>query len=423
MDRVVSDEQTADLGETWSNARTHGGEEYVTVLTGLRDPEGLIPPAESLLAARESGEWPEIEFFEPVVGDSGWLKARAVTRYEDVREILSQPDLIMGQAQLNEEGSHAAQPGFLLFLHGDEHLRVRRVLIRHLSLKRVQEMRPEIEEVVDQLIDELEAAGNSAELVVDFARKLPGIVMCDLLGIPREHAEMLIEWTEKPISLDVTPEEAHDAVMNIHDYASRLVQQRKQDPGEDLVSALVSDFAETLSDEEIVGCVMNVIMAAMDTTTRITTLSALTLLMQPDQKAVVEKKGVFDEAMVDEMIRYLSPASSAQQRYATKDITIGQNSVKEGERVMVSLLAANWDPEFIGESPELDLERGRTAHIAFSFGPHQCPGQHLGRLEVSIAVSKLLKRLPTLRLAEEPKNLKWEKNNMIYSVTSLPVEW
>lgn len=423
MDNVVSDKQSTALGDQWRDTRTHGGEDYVTVLTGLRDPEALIPPAEQLVAARESGEWPEVDFFEPVVGDSGWLKARAVTRYEDVREILSQPDLIMGQAQLNEEGSHAAQPGFLLFLHGDEHLRVRRVLIRHLSLKRVQELRPEIEEVVDELLDDLEAQGNSAELVNDFARKLPGIVMCDLLGIPHDHAETLIEWTEKPISLDVTPEEAHQAVINIHEYAANLVQERKKDPGTDLVSALLSDFADTLSDEEIVGCVMNVIMAAMDTTTRITTLSTLALLMHPEQKAVVERKGVFDEAMVDEMIRYLSPASSAQQRYATKDITIGKNSVKAGERVMVSLLAANWDPEFIGDSPELDLERGRTAHIGFAFGPHQCPGQHLGRLEVSIAVTKLLKRFPTLRLADDPKNLKWEKNNMIYSVTSLPLEW
>jgi cytochrome P450 len=201
------------------------------------------------------------------------------------------------------------------------------------------------------------------------------------------------------------------------------VRSVRRDPGPDLLSTIVADSSSDLSEEEAVGLASILMTAGFDTASHATALSALSLLRMPDQLAIVRERGGLSERDADEMICYLMPVPSPRVRLASEDITIGQNSVRAGDRLMVSPLGANWDPALVGESPQLDLTRPRTMHVGFGYGAHQCPGQHLARLEVSVAVTKLFQRFRPLRLDGDPHDLGWRGKALIYGIGRLPVVW
>lgn len=410
-----------------ASQETFDGRDLPVRLTIEREQNDHISPSERLREARESGEWREFEFFDPMVGKSGAQSARAVTRYADAREVLSQPGLVIGglaDAAEQQGESIAGQPGFLVFLEGEEHRRVKAVLSRHFGVKRVQGMRPEIERIADKLLDDLPADGaTSADLYSAFFLPLPTLVVCYLMGVPYEDAHDLEYWSGLQTDITAPTEEVQAGAVALREYTAALVSRVKANPGGDLMSALVHDYIDTLSDEEVVGVAMNIFAAALDTTSRFGTLSTLTLLRNPEQLAYVREQGGLSEPDMDELLRFLSPATSTMQRYVTEDFTVGQNSMKKGERFMVSLLAANWDPEFIGDNPGLDLRRGRKSHLAFSYGTHTCAGQHLARLELSIALTKLFQRFPDLRFDGDYHDLGWMDNDLIYGIKSLPVAW
>jgi cytochrome P450 len=393
-----------------------------TRLTSQRDPDGHISPGPELSAARDNGTWPTFEYREPGVHVTV-DQASAVTGYRDARELLSNPAIINGQAILKVEGSRANQPGHLLFKDGQEHRRLRRILIRHFTVKRVAAMRPRVEEIVDGLLDDVAAAGPGADLVPLLSQPLPAVVFCELMGVPYEQHVDLLHWAQTLVSLDATLEENHAAAAAVKDFLTELVRRVTREPGSDLMSAIVAEGGDDLSEEEAVGMGGALLTAGMDTTSHSTALSILTLLQRPDQLAIVRAAGGLAEGTVDELIRYLSPVPAAQLRCAAEDITVGGNSVRAGDRVMISLLAANWDAELIGDSPDLDLSRGRPNHVGFGYGFHQCPGQHLARLEVSVAVSKFFERFPAARVDEHVQDFGWDEHRLIYGIKTLPVTW
>ncbi|BCW05898.1 cytochrome P450 [Arthrobacter sp. NtRootA1] len=387
-----------------------------------RDPVDRVAPSSKLAEARRSGEWPSFDFIDPMVGGSGVQDAKAITRYAEVREVLRAPGTRLGIVVHAEEES-LKMPGMLLVGEGEEHRRAKSVLVRHLNPRRVQELRPELERIVDELLDRLATQPSPIDLVAEYTSQLPALMVSHLLGIPYEEASKIDHWTRKQSDQTVSAGEVQTAISELKAYTAEKVTKARENPGNDLLSALVHDHTDVLSDEESGGLVFSIITASLDTTARFSTLVILTLLRNAEQRAIMQEAGGISEANIDELIRYLSPAPAAQWRYITEDLEIGEKSLKAGERVQVSLLAANWDPELVGDHPELDLRRKPIPHVAFGYGMHQCPGQHLARLEVSILVSKLFNRYPGLRLAEDIDDLEWLKDDLLYATRTLPVTW
>lgn len=391
-------------------------------LTIERDPVDKVRPSARLLDARESGAWPSFDFFDPMVGGSGVMDAKAISRYSEVREVLRAPGTRLGIVVDAEEES-LAMPGMLLVGEGEGHRRAKAVLVRHLNPRRVQELRPELERLVDSLLDRIETLEGPVDLVAEYTSQLPALMISHLLGMPYEEASKLDEWTRHQSDQTLSAEEVQSSISALKAYTADRVAEARKTPGGDLISALVHDHTNIVSDAESVGLVFSIVTASLDTTSRLSTLAILALLRNPEQRAIMQEAGGLTEANMDELVRYLSPAPNAQWRYITEDLTIGEQSLKAGERVSVSLLAANWDPELIGDNPELDLRREPVPHVAFGVGMHQCPGQHLARLEVSILVSRLFARFPDLRLATDSQDLEWLESDLIYTTRTLPVVW
>jgi cytochrome P450 len=390
-------------------------------LTARRDREKLIAPDRELVKARDDGDWPVFECMEAGVHTT-FDQAVAVCAYSDVRQMLGHPALVSAEAALKIEGSRANQPGILLFKDGEEHRRLRMMVTRHFTVKRVAAMRPRVEELVDVLLDHIEECGGPIDLVPTLTTPLPALVFCELMGVPYDQHEKILELTDKLVSLEATIEENHEAGAGITEWMMDLVRTVKKNPGADLMSAIITDAGDNLTEDEAAGLGSFLMTAGMETTSRSTALSILSLLQLPAQLAIVRRKDGLSETDADELIRYLSPAQ-ARMRLASEEIQIGHNSAKAGERVMVSLLAANWDPSLVGESPDLNLDRIRTRHVGFGFGPHQCPGQHLARLELSVAITKIFERFPDLKLSGDPHDFGWRSTALIYGCETLPVEW
>lgn len=396
-------------------------QEQSTLLTSQRDPANHFHPSPALTEARESGEWPLAYLKHPQYSEP--FQMRSVTRYEEVRQVLTGDGIILGHTGENSPGSLAAQPGVLLYTNGAEHARLRTILRKSFTLRRVRELRPRITEIVDSLLNRMEASGRSADLFNDFALLIPTQVICELLGVPVEDRGTFQRWAPVIMDLNSTPEQAQGAIQELREYMTRLVERERRSPSDTLIGDIVLRQGDEIGDDELTGLMMFLFIAGHDTTANTITLSILALLDHPDQLAKVRDDESVLPTAIDELVRYTSPSASPPNRIATQPITIGDREVEPGERLIVSLLAANYDPALVGDEPGLDIERKRTSHVGFGYGEHQCPGQHLARLEMEIAIPSFLRRFPELRLTAEKSELPWRTHAQLYGVDAVPVEW
>ncbi len=201
-----------------------------------------------------------------------------------------------------------------------------------------------------------------------------------------------------------------------------IVVARRADPGDTLLGDLVRDHGHELSDDELVGIGTLLLIAGHETTSNMISLGTLALLRNPDQLAVVRDDDSATTSAVEELLRHLAIAAPLV-RQATEDMTVGATGVRAGDRVVVSQLAANWDPAFVGDATALDVRRKPQPHLAFGHGVHQCLGQQLARMELRIALPALLRRFPGLRLAVPEEDLEFRVDGPVYAVRSLPVTW
>lgn len=404
-------------------SKTSADEVNLAVLAHRRAADHILP-ADDLVAARDSDAWPKVQFSLPIYAEHGAFEATVLTRPDVAREALLAPQAVSGTKGLpGIANSIADQPGFLIHMSGDDHRRVRQVLMRHLTVKRVNTLRPRVEEIVNDLLDEMERKGNTADLVTDFARPMSSAVICELLGVPHEDHEHFAAWTHGISHQDSTPEEAKASVVAMRDFLSRLADHVRANPGAGLLSALVHDHSDTLTNDEVVGLGILVFLGGFDTTTAGMALSTFALLEHPDQLAAVRDGEVPIADALEELLRFTTPNAGSLQRLLTEDLPIGNRMIRKGERFIVSFLAANSDPTLVGDRPELDVRRKRVNHLAFGYGIHACAGQHLARLELQVALPALLNRFPTLRLNGNPEEFDWREVSSSYGVSTLPVAW
>lgn len=358
-----------------------------------------------------------------------------ITRYEEAEAVLLDDERFVRDPRLalSPQQLPAGLPDFFAFIDsnmlnrdGDTHLRLRRLVSKAFTPRMIERLRPRIREIADELIGRVSATGEM-ELVSGFAFPLPITVIAELLGVPIADRERFRQWSGAMVSpaLAATELEQADALLGAFvEYLLALFAERRQQPGEDLVSALVAveDGGDTLSEEELCSMVALLIVAGHETTVSLIGNATLALLTHPDQRTAVELDPSLLPRAVEELIRYDGPVERTLNRWATEDVELGGQTIRRGETVIVILGAADRDADRFAAPDTLDLAAQRDRHLGFGRGSHFCLGAPLARLEAEIALGTLL-RLPGLRLAVSPDDVRWRPVPLFRSLVALPVAW
>ncbi|EST22710.1 cytochrome P450 family protein [Streptomyces roseochromogenus] len=358
-------------------------------------------------------------------GTPAWL----VTRYEDVRAALADPRLSLDKrhASAGTYKGFALPPALdanLLNMDPPDHTRIRRLVGRAFTPRRVQQLREPIRRTADRLLDAFAAHGTT-DLIAAYAAPLPITVICDLLGVPESHRLDFRIWTDTLVAPDpARPEAARDAVAAMLGFFTRLLAAKRAEPADDLLSDLIAvrdEDGDRLGEDELMSLVFLILFAGYENTVQLIGNAVLALLQHPDQLAALRRDPARIAAAVEELVRYEGPALLAIRRFPVEDVTIAGVTVPAGETVLVSLSAANRDPARFADPDRLDLTRDAAAHLALGHGIHYCLGAPLARAETEIALTALLERFPELSLGE--RELEWRPSLRARGLLALPVRY
>jgi cytochrome P450 len=357
-----------------------------------------------------------------------WL----VTRYEDVRTVLTDPRFgANGRApgypsESAAMAEHRKSEPMMLVVDPPEHTRLRRIYARYFQIKGLEKMRSFIQDVVDKLIDDLLAGPQPVDLVAALAHPLPGVVVSDLLGVHRDHRGRFEAIVTTCADTTTSKEEAAAANRELGEFLGELIEEKAAGPGDDVISYVLIDHEnETgLTRAEIISNTRLLIFAGFDTTVNQLGLGILTLLQHPDQLAELQANPDLIPQAIEEILRYTIMDQHPRARVALEDVELGGHTIKAGEGVLVSLAGANKDPETFPEPDRFDIHRqDARMHVGFSFGIHQCLGQALARMEMRLAIETLLRRVPTLKLAVPAEELRFKTEQIMNGLVELPVSW
>jgi cytochrome P450 len=359
---------------------------------------------------------------------AGGVNAWLVTRYADVRELLADPRL---SADSSKEGFPTHRPnqppaprGYLPAMDAPDHTRLKRIIIRSLA-NSVASLRPAITLDVNELLDEITQLPQPVDLVSQFALPLPLKIICRLFGVPYED-RAIFEGSAKVIaSGSSTREDVAAAYASLTEYSRTLIALKEREPADDLLSEFVTEHVPMgrIRPEELVGLMRPLLTGGHATTTNQIALSTVALLRWPEQAALLMNNPELLPGAVNELIRHQTVVHFGIRRVATEDIPIGGMVIRAGEGVVLALHSANRDPDEYPDPDRLDITRSMRRHMGFGHGPHRCPGQALGRIELEIALPALFRRLPGLRLAEPLERIGFEEGNLLYGIRELPVFW
>ncbi|MFJ3937494.1 cytochrome P450 [Streptomyces parvus] len=358
-------------------------------------------------------------------------EAWVVARYDDVRELLSDPRVSADIRRPNfpalGEGEQEAGARFRPFIRTDapEHTKYRRMLLPVFTVRRVRTMRPAVQARVDEIVDGMLAAGGPVDFVSAYANAVSTSVICELLGIPRDNLEFFRDVTRISGSRHSTAEQVAEALGGLFGLLAELIAKRRDEPREDLISQLVSDHLVpgNVTMDQLLSTLGITINAGRETTTSMIALSTLLLLDKPELMAELREDPSLMPAAVDEFLRVLSVADSIPLRVAAEDIELSGRTVPADDGVIALLAGANHDPEQFDDPERVDFHRTDNHHVAFGYGVHQCVGQHLARLELEVALETLIRRVPTLRLEGERDEVAIKHDSATFGLEELMVTW
>ncbi len=360
------------------------------------------------------------------------MDAWVVTRFADVREVLSDPARF-SNARLQEAGRAPGLPpvtpeerarqlaGNMLAADPPEHTRLRRMLTPELTVRRMRRLEPRIREIVDEHLDAMERPGPPADLVAEFALPVPSLVICELLGVPYADRAEFQQRSNRQLDLALPVEDRMRAGRESRAYMAELVARAQTEPGEDMLGMLVREHGDDLSSDELVGIASLLLLAGHETTANMLGLGTLALLRHPDQLALVRDEPERIDAAVEELLRWLTIVHTGTGKMATVDTEIAGQPIAAGDLVLCALPTANRDPELRTDPDRLDVTRGGAGHVAFGHGIHHCLGAPLARMEMRVGFPALLRRFP--ELAEVPGTAIFRSFSIIYGLTSLKVTW
>ncbi|MFF2412404.1 cytochrome P450 [Streptomyces sp. NPDC058092] len=312
---------------------------------------------------------------------------------------------------------------------GQEHRRLRKLVTQTFTPRRVQELRPRIQQIVDDLLDDLPshaAADGSVDLRRHFAHPVPMQVICELFGVPADERPRLQELMDNIFRSDLLPEEVSASQIEQYELLARVVEGRRREPGSDLTSALIAARAENpdaLSEEELVGTLLLMLSAGQETTLSLITNAVRALLTHPDQREIAVRGDADTWAnVVEETLRWDAPIGNFPFRYPLEDVEIAGVRIPKGDAIMAPFSAVGRDTAQHGEDADrFDITRKQRKHLAFSNGPHFCLGAPLARLEAALALPAVFERYPDLAMAVDPDTLIAVPSLFSNSSSTLPV--
>ena len=362
-------------------------------------------------------------------GEAWWVagheEARAVladARFSSDKRKNGIPLFTLDAATLRQFRS---QPPLMLGMDGAEHAAARRPVIGEFTVKRLAALRPRIQDIVDHFIDDMLATDQRpVDLVQALSLAVPSLVICELLGVPYADHDFFQSRTTMMVRRN-SQEDRLRALAELRAFIDDLITRKESEPGDDLFGRLIARQRQegALDHAGLVSLAFLLLTAGHETTANMISLGVVGLLTHPEQLALITADPDRTPMAVEELLRYFTIADGVTSRVSTEDVEIGGVSIKAGEGVIVSMLSANWDPSVFEDPAELDIERGVRHHVAFGFGPHQCLGQNLARMELQIVFDTLFRRIPTLRLTAPVDDLPFKSDAVIYGVHELPVTW
>ncbi|WP_246538599.1 cytochrome P450 family protein [Saccharopolyspora endophytica] len=377
-------------------------------------------PHAAFAEARRTCPVQEVDF----EGGRSWL----VTRYDEVKAGLTDERLAKDwRSSLPAEERASAPPGLpapmshmLTSLDPPEHTRLRSLVTQAFTARRIATLRPRVESLAEELLAEL-PQDEPVDLVARFAIVLPMVVISELLGVPEIDREEFARLST--VLIDECPDdELARASAQMATYLEGLVAAKRAAPDDALLSALISasDEGDRLSDLEIVAMAMLLLMAGHETTAVFITNSVRALVDDDSARARLADPAKVP-SLVEELLRWLSPALNASLRFATEDVEIGGVKIARGESVTLSTGAANRDPDRYPDPDVLDPDRDTGGHVAFGHGIHRCLGAALVRLEGEVALEALFRRHPNLRVVADPSELTYRRSVHVHAPRTLPV--
>lgn len=354
-------------------------------------------------------------------GTPGWL----VTSYSNIRQVLADPRMSVRGIDDSSRGDDgdAAVPGFFVAMDPPQHDDLRRILAREFTPRRMAALRPTIERIANELIDEMLKADGPVDIVDTLFLPLPSLVICELLGVPYDRHDFFQDRTRAVLKRGNTPEQVGAAIGEVMGYLAELVGVKTEDPGDDLVSLLTKHIESgDLSVIDVAGMSTFLLMAGHETTGNMLGLGLYALLEHPEQLAELKAEPELMPQAVDELLRHLDIIGSLP-RTATEDMEIAGQPVAKGELIMFSTEKGNRDPDVFSEPDALDFHRDASRHLTFGHGIHACLGAPLARLELQVVYTLLLERLPNLRLAVPADQIEMKNDARIFGIDALPVTW
>lgn len=308
-----------------------------------------------------------------------------------------------------------------------DHTRLRKLVAREFTPRRMEQLAPRVQEMTDELLDRMLAAPDRrADLVESLSYPLPMSVICELLGVPFLDRAAFREWSNQAVSsVDASKRDSSTKAMAA--YLTQLLQDKRTQPGDDLMSALIhtaDEEGDRLSADELMGMAWLLLVAGHETTVNLITNGVHNLLTHPEQLALLRADfGLIDNA-VEEILRFEGPVETPTYRFTTEPIDIDGTVIPGGgELVLVAMSDANRDPARYPDASRFDITRDARGHIAFGHGIHYCLGAPLARIEARVAIRSLLERCPELRLTADPATLDWRTGLLMRGPLSLPVAW
>lgn len=387
-------------------------------------PEYFANPFPALAHLRQDAPISKIK----VGGRDTWL----VTRFDDAVAVLKDDRFSLRPTGAAERrsvgvGGPLGSSPHLLSTDGLDHRRLRDLVGKGFTPRFVEGLRPQIEGIAQRLLDAIEASGaRTFDFIEAFAFPLPIDVIMGMLGLPPADRTKFRHWSDAIFSTIGSPDADSQADMDAFvAYLSGLFEEKRQHPGDDLISALVlNDGADdALSHEELIAMVMLLIFAGHETTVNLLGNGLLALLTRPEVLARLRAEPELMPSAVEELLRLEGPVTMPGPRFATEDVTLDGHTILAGESVLVALASANRDESRFKDPDELDIARELNKHLAFGQGVHYCLGAPLARLEAQVALAAVLDRFPNLALDADPAALAWRANPALRGLQTLPLRY
>jgi cytochrome P450 PksS len=395
----------------------------------LMSPQSLANPHPIYHRMRE--ENPVCYMYDAEQKAPVWL----LTRYDDCAEFLKDnssfyKDFAKHNAAAGDDAvanAAAVINRHMLTVDPPDHTRMRGLVHKAFTPRIIESLGPRIQQIADDLLDKMGTTGE-ADLIMSYAFPLPITVIAELLGIPAEDQARFRNWSQTIILNSLRGENLDDvgvAVLEFIMYFHALFEERRANPGEDLITGLLAaeEAGDKLDQQELISMIFLLLAAGHETTVNLIGNGTLALMQNPDQMTALRENPALIRTAVEEMLRYGSPVSESTPRWAIRDLDLHGQKVRQGDMVTASLIAANRDPAEFANPDVFDIKRTPNRHLAFGNGIHYCLGAPLARLEGTIATNTLLRRLPDLHLAVPVEALEWTPSLLLHGLKALPIRY